>query len=478
MELVDRLRSGQVGRVSHDPVSIPDGLPRPERVRALTTIAIAVSISVLDASIANIALPVIARELHATPAASIWVVNAYQLSVTVSLLPLASLGEIFGYRRVYTIGLAVFSAASLGCALSTSLPMLVIMRVIQGFGGSGIMSVNTALIRFIFPRAQLGRAVGFNAFVVATSSATGPTVAAAVLSVASWHWLFAINVPLGAVALYLAARSLPATPRSSHHFDFAGAMLNAITLGLLVVGVDELGRGEAAAWSAAEIACALVVGALFIQRERKIRPPMLPLDLFRRPVFALSIATSVCSFTAQALVYVSLPFLFEDVGHMSQIMTGLLITPWPAIVVFVAPVAGRLSDRSSPGLLGAMGLAVMTVGLFLLMTMPVHAGWESIAWRMAVAGFGFGFFQSPNNRLLIGSAPPERSGAASGMLSTARLLGQTNGSALVALCFGLSAAAGSGIAGGTRLSLLIGVVSAGLATLVSLARLRQLHVAA
>jgi len=454
-----------------------DGLSRPERIRALTTIAIAVTMSVLDASIANIALPVIARELNATPAASIWVVNAYQLAVTVSLLPLASLGEIFGYRRVYSVGLALFSAASLGCALSTSLPMLVIMRVIQGFGGAGIMSVNTALVRFVFPREMLGRAVGFNAFVVATSSATGPTVAAAVLSVASWHWLFAINVPLGAVALYLAARSLPVTPRSGHRFDSGGALLNAVTLGLLIVGLDELGRGESLSWAAAEIAGALLVGTAFIQRERKMRAPMLPTDLFRRPVFALSVATSICSFTAQALVYVSLPFLFEDVGHMSQIMTGLLITPWPAIVVFVAPLAGRLSDQSSPGLLGALGLGVMTIGLFLLMIMPVHAAWQDIAWRMAVAGFGFGFFQSPNNRLLIGSAPPERSGAASGMLSTARLLGQTNGSALVALSFGLSAAAGSGIAGGARLSLLIGVIAAGLATMVSLVRLRQLHAA-
>lgn len=455
-----------------------DGLPPPERLRAMATIAIAVAMSVLDSAIANIALPVIAHELNATPAASIWVVNAYQLAVTVSLLPCASLGDIVGYRRVYWGGLAIFTAASLGCAVSTSLPMLVLMRVIQGFGGAGIMSVNTALVRFIFPRNMLGRAVGFTAFVVATSSATGPTVAAAILSVASWHWLFAINVPLGIIALYFAARVLPATPRSGHRFDLGGAALNAATLGLLMIGVDELGRGENTPWAAAEIVLALMIGAFFIKRERSRRAPMLPVDLFRRPVFALSVATSICSFTAQTLAYVSLPFLFEDVGHLSQIATGLLITPWPAIVVFVAPIAGRLSDRTSPGALGAMGLAVMTAGLALLLTMPVHAAWQSVAWRMAICGFGFGFFQSPNNRLLIGSAPPERSGGASGMLSTARLLGQTNGSALVALSFGLSSASASGIAGGVRLTLLLAVIAAGAATLVSLARLRQLQIAA
>ncbi len=443
----------------------------------MATIAIAVAMSVLNSAIANIALPTIAGELGATPAASIWVVNAYQLAVTVSLLPLASLGDIIGYRRVYWVGLAVFTAASLGCALSHSLPMLVVARVIQGFGGAGIMSVNTALVRFIFPRSMLGRGVGFNAFVVAVSSATGPTVAAAILSVASWHWLFAVNVPLGIVALWFAARVLPATPRSGHRFDLPGAALNAATLGLLMIGVDGLGS-ERPGWAAAELAGAALIGAAFINRERAMTAPMLPVDLFRRPVFALSVGTSICSFTAQTLAYVALPFLFEDVGHLSQIVTGLLITPWPAIVVFVAPVAGRLSDRSSPGLLGAAGLAVMTVGMTLLLTMPAHAGWADVAWRMAISGFGFGFFQSPNNRLLLGAAPPERSGGASGMLSTARLLGQTNGSALVALSFGLSAAAGSGIGGGVRLALLIGVAAAAAATMISLLRLRQLRPAA
>ncbi|HSU07420.1 MAG TPA: MFS transporter [Acetobacteraceae bacterium] len=439
--------------------------------------AIAVSMSVLDSAIANIALPTIAHELGTTPAASIWVVNAYQLAVTVALLPLASLGDIIGYRRVYWVGLAVFTVASLGCALSHSLPMLVFSRVVQGLGGAGIMSVNTALIRFIFPRAMLGRAVGFNAFVVATSSATGPTVAAAILSVASWHWLFAINVPLGLIALCFAARALPATPRSGHRFDFAGAALNAVTLGLLMIAVEQIGRRAGTTWAIAELAVAVLIGAAFIRRERAMSAPMLPVDLFRRPVFALSVATSIYSFTAQTLAYVSLPFLFEDVSGKSQIATGLLITPWPAIIVFVAPVAGRLSDRSSPGLLGAMGLAVMTVGLLLLLTMPAQTGWAEVAWRMAVCGFGFGFFQSPNNRLLIGSAPPERSGGASGMLSTARLLGQTNGSALVALTFGLSGAAGGGIAGGVRLALALAVAAAGAATLISLVRLRQLRVA-
>jgi len=457
------------------PTGPRDGLSRPERWRAMTTIAIAVAMSVLDTAIANIALPAIAADVHASPAASIWVVNAYQLAVTVSLLACAALGDIIGYKRIYWTGLLVFTLASGACALSTSLPMLVIARVVQGFGGAGIMSVNTALVRFIYPRDQLGRGIGFNAFIVAVSSATGPSIAAAILSVANWHWLFAVNVPLGIVALWYGARVLPATPRSGNRFDLAGALLNAAALGLLMIAVDGLGRGENRVLAGIELLAAIGFGLVLINRARAMTAPLLPVDLFRRPVFALSVGTSICSFMAQTLAYVALPFLFEDVGHRSQIATGLLMTPWPAIVVFVAPIAGRLSDRSAPALLGAAGLAVMTVGMALLLTLPAGANWLDIAWRMAVCGFGFGFFQSPNNRLLLGAAPPERSGGASGMLSTARLLGQTTGSGLVALSFGLGSAAGGGIGWGVRLSLGIGTAAAGLACVISLLRLGQMR---
>ena len=160
-----------------------DGLDIPQRYWAIGTIGLGLVMAVLDGAIANVALPTIARDVGATPAASIWVVNAYQLAVTVSLLPLASLGDILGYRRVYQAGLVVFTIASLLCARSDSLTTLALARAAQGFGASGIMSVNTALIRFIYPRRQLGTAMGINALLVAVSAAVGPTVASGILSV-------------------------------------------------------------------------------------------------------------------------------------------------------------------------------------------------------------------------------------------------------------------------------------------------------
>jgi DHA2 family multidrug resistance protein-like MFS transporter len=454
-------------------LEVADGLPPHQRWRAMLAVAIAVAMSVLVTSIANIALPTIAHDMGATPAASIWVVNAYQLAVTVTLLPFASMGDIYGHRRIYIWGLVVYTAASLLCALAPSLPVLVIGRVVQGFGGAGIMSVNGALVRFIYPREALGRGIGFNALVVAGSSAAGPSVAAAIMSVLSWPWLFALQVPAGVLALLLAYCFLPRTPLAGHPFDPLSAVLNAVTFGLFITALDGIGRGQAAVTVLVEFAVSIVVGWFFVHRQYTLAAPMLPVDLFRRPVFALSVATAICAHAAQLIAFVTLPFYFQYVGGMSPIEIGVLITPWPAALVIMAPIAGRLADRYSAGLLGGFGLAVMTVGLLLVLFMPAPPSRIDVAWRLAVCGFGFGFFQSPNNRLMIASAPRDRAGAGSGMLSTSRLLGQTTGSALVALVLGLTHDLPDGVEVGTKLAIGMAAAFAAIAMVLSSLRVRQ-----
>lgn len=447
----------------------PDGLPPAQRWRAMLTLTLAVMISVLGASLPNIALPSIAATLGATPAASVWVVSAYQIVVTVTLLPFSSLGDIYGYRRVYGAGIIVFTLGSVLCALAPDLPTLVAARVLQGLGSAGIMSVNTALVRAIFPRAMLGRGMGLNTMVVATSLALGPTTAAGILAVADWHWLFWANVPAGVLAT-LALRFLPETPRGGHRFDFASAALNAATLGLFIAGLDGMGRGLPGWLGGGLIVAAAVSGFVFVRRQASLSAPMLPVDLLRRAPFALAVATSICSYMGQTSAYVALPFLFAAAGK-SAIGTGLLMTPWPVAVMVVSPFAGHLSDRFSAGMLGGIGLGVMAAGLFAIALVAPGAPYWDVAWRMALTGAGFALFQTPNNRVLISSVPKERSGAGSGMISTSRLLGQTMGAASVALVFGMYDAAHVGDA--ATMAVVVGGVLAVVATGLSLSRLRS-----
>ncbi|GJD33384.1 MFS transporter [Methylobacterium aerolatum] len=415
-----------------------DGLPPRERMLAMAAIALAMTMAVLDGAIVNVALPILAKDLAVKPADAIFVVNAYQIAVTASLLPFASLGDIFGFRRVYLPGLAVFVAASLACALAPTLPVLIGARIVQGFGAAAVMSVNIGFVRFIYPHRIIGQGVANVALVVAVASAAGPTVAAAILSVADWPWLFLVNLPVGLLALAVASKTLPATPESRRRFDGPSAVLNALTFGLLIIGIDRLGDADGKAVGAAEIVAALVVGVVFVRRQIRLPAPLLPVDLLRIPAFALSMATSICSFAAQMACYVALPFYFQDVLHLSSTQTGFLLTPWPIAIALMAPISGRLADRYTPGLLSGAGLAVMAVGITLVALLPANPTVADVVWRLTLCGLGFGLFQSPNNRVIVTSAPRERSGGASGMQSTARLTGQSLGAALVAVLFGLT----------------------------------------
>ncbi|MNI40459.1 Multidrug resistance protein stp [compost metagenome] len=347
--------------------------------------------------------------------------------------------------------------------------MLTLARVAQGFGGAALMSVNTALIRLIYPQRQLGRGMGINSFIVAVSSAAGPTIAAAILSIASWKWLFLINVPLGIIALLLAMRFLPANAARSNkpRFDLPSAVMNALTFGLLITALSGFAQGQSLTLIGAELAGLIVVGYFFVRRQLSLPVPLLPVDLLRIPLFSLSIGTSICSFCAQMLAMVSLPFFLQTVLGRSEVETGLLLTPWPLATMVMAPLAGYLIERVHAGLLGALGMVVMACGLFSLVLLPSAPSDFNIIWPMILCGAGFGLFQSPNNHTIITSAPRERSGGASGMLGTARLLGQSTGAALVALMlnqFGDS---------GTHMSLLAAGILATLAAIVSGLRITQ-----
>jgi MFS transporter, DHA2 family, multidrug resistance protein len=326
------------------------------------------------------------------------------------------------------------------------LPSLLVARVLQGLGASGIMSVNTALVRFVYPGRLQGRGFGHNALVVATAFTLGPTIASGILAVGPWSWLFAINIPFGLVAILIGLKTLPQTPRSAHAFDFLGSLLAAVCLGLFIMGIGSAAHHARPEAVLTELAAAVLLGWILIRRQADHPAPVLPIDLFRSPLFALSTATAICSFAVQGLAFVSLPFYFEDILGRSQVETGFFMTPWPLVVAIMAPIAGRLSDRYAAGILGGLGLALLGLGMVLLAMLPANPHIADIVWRMAICGCGFGFFQAPNMKALMSSAPSGRSGSASGIVATARLIGQTSGAALAALCFGLAGREGATIA--------------------------------
>ncbi|MCW6506609.1 MFS transporter [Lichenifustis flavocetrariae] len=437
-----------------------DGLPVPRRHYATLAILATLVLVVLDGAVANVALPTIAASLHVSPASSVWVVTGYQLALVMALLPCAALGESLGLRRVFVGGVIVFTGASLLCSLSPSLPWLIAARFIQGLGGAAVMALGISLMRFTYPKRLLGAVIGWNATAIALSAAVGPTIGASILVLANWPWLFAINLPVGAIAL-AAASALPEPPGTGRSLDLTSVALNAITFASLVLSVD-------LATERPQLAAVLLVVSVsslvaLVRREMLRHAPLIPLDLLRNPSFRLSVVASICCFAGQMASYVALPFYLQHSLGQDALRTGLYMTPWPLMVAVAGPISGRLADRMSNGFLCAAGGVVLALGLALSALWPVHDNLLPLVLFFVLSGLGFGFFQTPNNRNMLLSAPRERSGAAGGLQGTARLLGQTIGGVIMTLLFSQTSADVApriGLAVGAVLALAGGLVSA------------------
>jgi DHA2 family multidrug resistance protein-like MFS transporter len=285
-----------------------------------------------------------------------------------------------------------------------------------------------------------------NAVIVAVTAASGPALGGAILSVGHWSWIFLMNIPLGLAAFFIGWKLLPHNPPSKtvRKLDGQSVVLNAVFFGLLIYTIEQIAHDGFSTLLLLQAVVAVIVGVVYIRRQLQLPMPILPVDLFRIPIFAMSVGCSIACFTAQMMALVSLPFFMQHSLGFSVAETGLLLTPWPLATTLTAPIAGRLIERVHPGLLGGVGMSVFALGLFLLATAGSISGIWDLAWRMAVCGIGIGLFQTPNNVTITTSAPLQRSGGASGMLGTARVLGQTLGTALVAVLFHLMGSQGSG----------------------------------
>lgn len=431
----------------------------PRSTTAIASVLAAMVLVVLDAAIANIALPTIARSLVVTPAMSVWVITAYQTALLIALLPCAALGESLGYRRVFTAGVGLFTAASVLCALSPSLSWLVAARFLQGLGGAAVMALGVALLRLVVPYQRLGAAIGWNALAIALASAAGPSLGAAILSATDWPWLFAVNLPLGVLVLF-ATRALPEVDGTARRLDLVSVALNAGTFASLVLGAELLPARPAL--GVALLAAASLELMALIRREMPKKVPLIPLDLLRVDSFRLSVIASVCCFAGQTAGMVALPYFLQHGLGQDPLMSGLYMTPWPMTVALTAPFAGRLADRVSPVWLCASGGLFLAIGLGAIAVWPLIGNPLPLVPFTMLCGLGFAFFNVANNRNMFLSAPSARSGAAGGLQGTARLLGQTAGALVVSMLFTLTSTSEApriGLGIGAILTLVAGLVS-------------------
>lgn len=458
-----------------------EGLPGRERALAMAAVMTSTLMAVFDGSMVNIALPQMAQSLQVAAPLAVWFANGYLLSAAMTLAIFAALATRFGFRPVFIFGLSLFTLTSLGCAMSSSAEMLIVMRILQGVGGAATLSIAPAILRSVFPGRLLGRILGLNALLIAASTALAPVLGGTLLGTLSWQWLFAINVLPGLVALGLAFKAIPLKPMlNTQRFDAPGAVLSATLLGALIMAANGFADPHASSHALDATVMgwgvlALLSGVVFVWHIRQAEHPLLPPVMFGSRRFSLAALTSLASFISQGITFVALPFLFQSVYGYSAFTSALLFTPWPLGIVLIAPHAGRLADKYAPSVISSMGLLVFVVGLALLATLPAHAAAWDIGLRSLVCGVGFGCFQSPNNREMLSNVAREYSGYASGVLAIMRTFGQCLGAALVGVLLAVMASSPRVALEeqAVRMSLWVAVAASGLAILLSLSRLSR-----
>lgn len=442
----------------------PDGLPRPRRHKAVLTLMAVIIIVVLDATMVNVALPNIATTLGITPSHIVRIVIAYNLIIVVTLLPFSSIAERIGFRKMFTIGISIFMVASLAAALSTSLITLTLARIAQGLGSSMLMCLFGGLVRNIYPLRRLAMGISLNATMVGVTAVLGPTIGAWILALASWPWIFLVNVPI-CLVVYLGIRYLPDVPRARGRFDWIAVALSVPVFGLVILGLDIMGTMPFVA--SIFILVAISFGRVLLNRSLRQAAPMVPVDLLRIVSIRYAVAASFMLFAAQMSAFVVLPFYFEQILNYSYTDIGIVLGAWACGTAIMAPLAGYFTNRYSVALLCAIGCGGVALGLLLAVVLPANAffGWFMLA--MLIGGIGFGFFQTPNNRALLAGAPRKRSAAAGGLQAITRVFGQGVGTALVAMAFAM------GGNRGPQLGLSVAIICALTGMVVNILRYRN-----
>ncbi len=392
----------------------------------LVTVLIGASMSALDVSIVNVALPTLQGDFKVNMAVIEWVAMAYMLTLTIFLPLFGRLADIFGRTKMYNTGFVVFTVGSAFCGLASSAGFLIGARILQAIGAGLLQANSVALITAAFPAKERGRAIGIQGAVQAVAMSIGPFVGGILISVVSWRAIFYVNVPIGILGTFAALYCLPAAERSGKRekIDYLGTTLFATGLAFLVLAVNE---GEHIGWTAPIILTYFILGAVllaaFLVTETRVEHPMIDLTLFKRYAFWAGNLTGLLSYYVLFAVLFLMPFYLEKIAGYNPVVTGSILTPIPLAMAIVAPFAGHISDKYGSRIMTMWGMGVCALASALLIFTGRSPNMAILIGELVVLGIGMGLFTPPNNSAIMGSVPKERLGVAGGILNMMRALG-------------------------------------------------------
>ncbi len=395
----------------------------------MAAVGMGVLLATVDGSIVNVALPTLVRELDTDFATVQWVVLAYLLTLAALMVGLGRLSDMIGKKPIYTAGFGVFTVGSVLCGFSPTVYWLIGLRVLQAVGAAMIVALGMAIVTESFPPAERGRAIGIAGSIISLGIVVGPTLGGLLIDALSWHWIFFVNLPVGILGTVMASRFVSADrPAGGEIFDLPGAAALVISLLSLLLALTS---GQRWGFGDSRILALLAVWVLFLVAflivERRSPHPMVDLRLFQSSLFSVGLTTGFLTFVCIASTVILMPFYLQNVLGYPVREVGVLMAVVPVALAVIAPLSGALSDRFGTRPLSVVGLFVLLVGYYALSTLDVETSAAGFVLRFLPIGVGMGTFQSPNNSAIMGTAPRERLGVASGLLAITRTLGQTAG---------------------------------------------------
>jgi len=407
--------------------------PYARRYQILAAVMLCGIMGPIDASVVNVTYHIIGSHFGVALTNAQWIVMIYLLTIS-SLLPFyGRLGDIWGYKRVYLLGLFGFTITSLLCSISYFLPSiswLILFRAIQGITAGMMMSVPYAIVVASFPPEERGRALGINAISVSTGLAIGPSLGGFIAYFAGWPYIFLINIPIGIIGLWWGNKIIPDLKGKPGRIDGGGAITNCLFLFSFLLFLNRFPTQRINSFTLFIAAVAVIAFFSFLTIEKRAKSPLINLELFHNLSFSLANLCALLNFMSQYILVTLTPSYLNRVLQYEQNEVGLLLTIFPLTTLAVAPLAGSLSDRISPRFLSFTGATLCALSLFSLSKLPTAIGTAGVAWRLALFGLGTGIFQSPNMNIAMGSAPQEHLGVASSILATVRNIGMVLGTAL------------------------------------------------